>query len=70
MKDLLNDIWGHSKSTFVEGGWVIEKRAKTNRRRVGPSMCVRSLFFKKLLHCPLFSLGIFGKNGYLFIGYR
>ena len=38
---------GHSKSTFVEEGRIIEKRTATNRRKGGLSMCVRSLFFKK-----------------------
>ena len=39
-------VRGRSKSTFVERGrrGVIEKRTKTNRRRGGPSVCVRSLF--------------------------
>ena len=42
---------GHSKSTFVEegkGGEVIEKQTKMNMGR-GPSMCVHSLFLKKML---------------------
>ena len=32
-----------------EGVGVIEKRTKTNRERRDPSMCVRSLFWKKVL---------------------
>ena len=42
---------GHSKSTFVEegkGGEAIEKQTKMNMGR-GPSMCVHSLFLKKML---------------------
>ena len=45
------DIRGHLKSTFIEEGRgrVIEKQTKMNRGRRGSSICVRSLFLKKML---------------------
>ena len=36
-------------------------------RSLSPALFTFSFFF---LHCPLFSLRIVSKNGYLFIGYR
>ena len=35
-----------------------------------PALFTLHNFFIFALHCPLLSLRIFSKNGYLFIGYR
>ena len=47
---MLSFLKGHSKSMFVED-WrgFIEKQTKMNRGREGPSICVHSLFKKKML---------------------
>ena len=39
-------------------------------RSLSPALFTLHNFSFFSLHCPLFSLRIFSKNGYLFIGYR